>query len=66
MKIKTPLNEAELENFVLQHIASWVEKDEGQSFHNCPHIFRSRMDRFTNSFRSKWFDYARDHNLDPR
>ena len=31
MTVKTPLTKDKLENFVLQHIAAWVEED-GKSF----------------------------------
>lgn len=62
MTIKTPLTKDKLENFVLQHIAAWVEED-GKNFMNEPETFRIKMDEFTNSFRNKWFSFEKDNNL---
>ncbi len=62
MTVKTPLTKDKLENFVLQHIAAWVEED-GKSFIEEPETFRVKMDEFTNSFRKKWFSFEKDNNL---
>ena len=68
-KETTPLTWPELENFVLQHIATWVENDqevrnkEKNTFDHHPELFRTRMDEFTNSFRNKWFVFEKEHNL---
>ncbi|BAQ90205.1 hypothetical protein [uncultured Mediterranean phage uvMED] len=62
VKLKTPLTKDKLENFVLQHIAAWVEED-GKSFIEEPETFRVKMDEFTNSFRKKWFSFEKDNNL---
>ena len=62
MSLKTPLAKDKLENFVLQHIAAWVEED-GKSFIEEPETFRVKMDDFTNSFRNKWFSFEKDNNL---
>lgn len=69
---KTPLSREELEHFVLNHIAAWVEEDaerfnyDEKHFYQLPQIYRNELDQFTNSFRARWFDYEKKHNLRSR
>ena len=58
-KKTTPLTREELEHFVLNHIAAWVEADaeqfnyEEKNFYELPQIYRNELDQFTNSFRAR-------------
>lgn len=69
IKTKPPMNAIDLENFILQHIAVWVEEavkrtdGETKNFYECPELFRDKMDRFTNSVRNKWFAYEKHYKL---
>ena len=69
IKTKPPMNAIDLENFILQHIAVWVEEavertdGETKNFYEYPELFRDKMDRFTNSMRNKWFAYEKRYKL---
>jgi|11_taG_2_1085331.scaffolds.fasta_scaffold00382_29 hypothetical protein len=71
-RTKTPLTRTELEHFVLNHIATWVEEEaeqfnyEEKNFYDLPQLYRNEMDTFTNLFRSRWFDYEKENNLRSR
>ena len=66
------MNREQLEHFVLNHIAAWVEHEaevfgfEDKNFYDQPQFFRNELDKFTNSFRARWFDYEKKHNLRSR